>query len=205
MPRDGSATRERILAAAERLVVAKGLSGTSVDEIIAASSSSKGAFFHHFASKQALAEALTERYVAADLALLERGLEAAAATEADPVGRAIAFVRFLEDSAALLTADVGSGLVGCLYTPVLVEFDLAGEGSIAQVDKAAAQWREQYAALLHEALADRGIRGVPVDAIADHVFVTFRGAFLLARATGDAARVKEQFRALRMLLWALLR
>lgn len=205
MPRDGSATRERILAAAERLVIAKGLSATSVDEVIAASSSSKGAFFHHFASKQALAEALTERYVAADLALLEQGLEAAAAAGEDPVGRAIAFIRFFEDCASHITADVRSGLVGCLYTPILVEFGVAGEGSVAQIDKAAATWRESYAALLREALAARGIRGVPVDAIADHVFVTFRGAFLLARATGDSAQVKEQFRALRMLLWALLR
>ena len=55
MPRDGSATRQRILDAAERLVIENGYSSTSVDQVIAASETSKGAFFHHSDSKLALA------------------------------------------------------------------------------------------------------------------------------------------------------
>ncbi|MEJ7721594.1 MAG: TetR/AcrR family transcriptional regulator [Ilumatobacteraceae bacterium] len=57
MPRDGTATRERILDAAERLVIENGFSATSVDSVIDESSSSKGAFFHHFATKEKLARA----------------------------------------------------------------------------------------------------------------------------------------------------
>ncbi len=70
MPRDGTATRERILDAAEHLVIENGYAATSVDQVIAASGTSKGAFFHHFDSKRDLARALVERYVEADLAHL---------------------------------------------------------------------------------------------------------------------------------------
>ncbi|HYG93772.1 MAG TPA: helix-turn-helix domain-containing protein, partial [Nocardioides sp.] len=77
MPRDGSATRQRILDAARRLVIDNGFGRTSVDAVLAASGASKGAFFHHFPTKQALAEALVEQYVAGDLEMLEQGMAAA--------------------------------------------------------------------------------------------------------------------------------
>jgi TetR/AcrR family transcriptional regulator, transcriptional repressor for nem operon len=43
------------MEAAFTLVRRKGLSATSVDDICAAAGVSKGAFFHHFKSKDALA------------------------------------------------------------------------------------------------------------------------------------------------------
>ena len=74
MPRNGAPTRERILDAAERLVIDNGYAATSLDRVIAESHSSKGSFFHHFASKDELARALVERYAAADIAHLETAL-----------------------------------------------------------------------------------------------------------------------------------
>ena len=46
--------------------------------------------------------------------------------------------------------------------------------------------------------------GFDVDAVADHVFVTFEGAFLLCRATGDTVHLGAQLRVLRQLLESLL-
>ena len=46
----------------------QGYTATSLDQVIAESSSSKGAFFHRFSSKSDLALQLIERYVASDLA-----------------------------------------------------------------------------------------------------------------------------------------
>ena len=59
---------------------------TSLDQVIAESSSSKGAFFHHFRSKADLALRLVERYVVSDLGQLDAGLAAAASIE-DPAAR----------------------------------------------------------------------------------------------------------------------
>ena len=56
--------------AALGLFVAKGIAATSIDEIVAAAGVSKGGFYHHFASKDALLNALQERYITGFLSIL---------------------------------------------------------------------------------------------------------------------------------------
>jgi AcrR family transcriptional regulator len=53
-------TRQLILDAAYRLFARQGYGQTSVDGIIAEAGASKGAFYHHFASKEELFRALLE-------------------------------------------------------------------------------------------------------------------------------------------------
>lgn len=198
MPRDGSATRERILEVAQRLVIDNGFAATPVDAVIAASETSKGSFFHHFTSKQALADALVERYVAADLAMLEAGLDAARAASEEPVARAVAFVRHYED----LGDEIMRGTTGCLYTSILTERQLIGTGTSDPIGRAVVAWRDGFARLLRDALPPDP--GIDVEALSDHVFVTFEGAFLLARTTGDPADMRRQLAVLRRLLESLL-
>lgn len=197
MPRDGRATRERILSAAEALVIENGYAATSVDQVIAASGTSKGAFFHHFESKRALADALVDRYVASDLAHLEAALSAAHEQSDRAAGRAVAFVRYFEDRADEIMDEQS----GCLYASILIERELVTTGASDPITKAVVAWREGYADLLRDALRDPEI---DLDAVADHVFVTFEGAFLLARTTGDPDHMRTQLRVLRQFLQALL-
>ncbi len=207
MPKDGTATRERILETAERLVIENGYSATSLDQVIAASGSSKGAFFHHFGSKLELAQSLVSRYVAADVAHLEAAVAEVAGID-DPAERVVAFLRVFEDGA--------DGLMGaqssCLYVAVLTERQLAASGTSDQITGAIVAWRETLSRMLAEALAvrpradDAGVAHdeVDTDALADHVFVTFEGAFLLCRSTGDAGHMRAQLRVLRQLVQGLL-
>ncbi|UMG91316.1 TetR/AcrR family transcriptional regulator [Nocardioides sp. TF02-7] len=199
MPRDGTATRARILDAAQRLVIDNGFNATTVDAVLAAAGTSKGAFFHHFASKQDLAAALVDKYVAADLEMLELGLAAARAAGDDPVERAVAFVRWYEEQAD----EIMAGTTGCLYTSVLAEMELVEAGTSDPITKAVVVWREEFAALLRDALPARS--DVDVDALSDHVWVTFEGAFLLARTTSDPGHMRRQLRVMRVLLESLLR
>lgn len=198
MPKDGTLTRERILDAAEHLVIENGFAATSVDQVLAAAPTSKGAFFHHFGSKLDLARALTERYVAADVANLH---EALAATEqvADPAERLVAFVRHFEDRAEAIMAAQSS----CLYVAVLTERQLVSNGTAGLITGAIEAWRKEIAGLLHAAAIARGVDLEDlggVDALADHVFVTFEGAFLLCRSTGDSTHMRTQLGVLRSLL-----
>lgn len=197
MPRDGSATRERILAAAERLVIDNGYAATSVDQVIAESGTSKGAFFHHFESKRALADALVDRYVASDVAMLQAALEHARTETDDPVERALAFVQYFEDAGDEIMQEQS----GCLYTSILTERQLVSSGASDPIAKAVIAWREGYAELLRDALPDS--TDVDVEALSDHVFVTFEGTYLLARTTGDPSHMRTQLRTLRTLLAAL--
>ena len=201
VPRNGAATRERILATAERLVIENGFSATPVEKVIAESGSSKGAFFHHFDSKLALAQALVERYVAADLGQLHRALEAACAATDDPVDRLLGFLRIFEDEADALMAEQSS----CLYLAVLTERQLADEGTAEPITAAVIAWRDAVATLITEAYARLDpAPAIDPDALADHLFVTFEGAFLLCRSTGEPEHMRRQLRVLRQLVESLL-
>ena len=201
MPRDGAPTRARILDTAERLVIENGFAATTVDQVIAESGTSKGSFFHHFESKMDLARSLVARYAAADIANLDDALAKARAQTGDPAEQVIAFVRVFEDGADELMSAQSS----CLYVSILTERQLARSGTAEQIVAAIEAWRTALAALLREAFARRPPR-VPADpdALADHVFVTFEGAFLLCRSTGEPGHMRAQLTVLRGLLESLL-
>jgi TetR/AcrR family transcriptional repressor of nem operon len=198
MPRDGSATKQRILDTAERLIIENGYAATSVDHVIAESGTSKGAFFHHFDSKLALARALVERYAAADIAQLEDALAKTAASTDDPRERIVEFIQIFEDKADELMAAQSS----CLYVSILTERQLARSGTADQIVAAILAWRAGVAQLLRDALVGRA--DIDVAALADHLFVTFEGAFLLSRSTGDPGHMRAQLRVYRQLIESLL-
>jgi TetR/AcrR family transcriptional regulator, transcriptional repressor for nem operon len=178
----------------------QGYNATSLDQVIADSSSSKGAFFHHFSSKADLAEQLVERYVAADLAELDAGLAAAAGID-DSAQRVVAFLRFYEDGADELMSEQS----GCLYATVLAEREFAGSTINRQVAKAVLAWRAAVVDLLRPAIADRrpGL-DIDVEALADHLYTTFEGGFILCRTLETADAMRGQLRVFRQLVEALL-
>jgi AcrR family transcriptional regulator len=54
--------RGQIMDAAERLFVSKGFEDTSVNDILQAVGIAKGTFYHHFVSKEAVMDAIIDRY-----------------------------------------------------------------------------------------------------------------------------------------------
>jgi TetR/AcrR family transcriptional repressor of nem operon len=200
MPKDGTPTRTRILDTAERLVLERGFAATSVDEVIARSSSSKGAFFHHFPTKNDLGRALVERYAAADVAHLEAFMSAAEAETNDPAGQVIAFVRRFEEAADEIVAEQPS----CLYVSFIYDRQLSQDGTTDMIVDAIVAWRDLLRAKLQAASDRHPPRGeVDLEDLANHVFVTFEGAFILARSLGDPSQMRRQLRVLRRSLEAL--
>ncbi|ASW53358.1 TetR/AcrR family transcriptional regulator [Plantactinospora sp. KBS50] len=198
MARDSTATRERILEAAERLVLEYGFGSTTVDGVVAASGTSKGAFFHHFAGKQELARALVARIAAADHRLLAAAL-AEVAPLGDPAARLLAFLAHFEQVAGTVVEEE----TGCLYISVLTERQLIDSGTADQIAEVVRTWRTAIAELVRAAFLGRADGGIDAEELADHVFVTFEGAFLLSRALGEP-HVAAQLRVLRLMLAGLL-
>lgn len=62
--------REELIDCAQRLFLAQGYEKTTINEVIAATDLSKGAFYHHFRSKEELLEAITERIARESLAFV---------------------------------------------------------------------------------------------------------------------------------------
>jgi TetR/AcrR family transcriptional repressor of nem operon len=189
MPRDGTATRERILDAAQRLVLEHGFAGTSVDAVLAAASATKGGFFHHFPSKDALGRALLERYAAGDKQLLADFMAAAEAETDDPAQQLVAFVRHFEHAAA----ELAPTQPGCLFVSFIYERQLAGDGGDDLIADTIREWRNRLLDKLNDA-ARAHPPAIPVDlpSLADHVFTVFEGGFILTRAMDDPAHLPAQ-------------
>jgi TetR/AcrR family transcriptional regulator, transcriptional repressor for nem operon len=202
MPRDGAATRTRILDAAETLVLEKGFAGTSVDDVIASAGTTKGGFFHHFPSKQALARALVERYVAADLELLDDLLARAEAASDDPLDRLLRFVALQED----LLDDFGGAVPGCLYASFCYEQELVDDTTRGLIADAVLAWRTRTRELL-DRVADRYPPRVEVDldALADQGLAVYEGSFVLSRALGEPELLRGQLRHFRTYLELVFR
>ena len=64
-PKPAEVRRHEILDAAEHLFVSHGYEDTSVSRILDAVGIAKGTFYHHFASKEAVMDAIIDRYVQA--------------------------------------------------------------------------------------------------------------------------------------------
>ncbi|HCT78145.1 MAG TPA: TetR/AcrR family transcriptional regulator [Micromonosporaceae bacterium] len=83
MSERGQATRERLIATASRLFGDHGFDGTAVEAVLQESGVSRGALYHHFASKEALFDAVLERM---DVDITRQTV-AAVDRAADPVER----------------------------------------------------------------------------------------------------------------------
>ena len=94
-------TRERILAAAETIVLRQGFAGTPLDDILKATRLTKGAFFHHFKGKADLAAALVESYREVSSVRFERFAAEADAASDDPLDATL--TAFLFASSRLLS------------------------------------------------------------------------------------------------------
>jgi TetR/AcrR family transcriptional repressor of nem operon len=197
----GVTTRERILEVAERMVLERGFHATTLDAILSEAAVSKGAFFHHFESKDALGSALIDRYAARDAELLERVMTAAEAVTDDPGDQVVAFVRNFEEA----TGDITEAQPGCLFVSFIYE---RGPGIPADDDVIVGSielWRERILDKLEQAVASHPrLRGVDLPALADQVFTIFEGGFVLARATNDSTHLRRQLAQLRHYLELLM-
>ncbi len=88
-PKPGS--RSRLLDAAMAVIRAKGYSDTTVEDVCAAAGLTKGAFFHHFETKEDLAVAAAEHFAG-----MAAGLFASAPfhAHADPRDRVLGYIDF---------------------------------------------------------------------------------------------------------------
>lgn len=189
MTRSGAATRERILDSAEQLVLDKGLAATSVDDILTGAGASKGAFFHHFPTKNHLARALVERYAAADVGFLDEFMTKAEAEHTDPVDQVLAFISAFVKASDELVAQQPS----CLYVSYIYDRQLTEDGTNDVIRTTLLAWRARLADKLREAAAAHPpVREVDLDALADHVAASFEGAFVIVRATGEPDVMRRQ-------------
>jgi len=183
-PRRGDA-RRALIDAAHALVRQKGWSGTSVDELCGAAGVTKGAFFHHFASKEALGVAAAGEWTERAREHIFKRPEIIAI--ADPLERVFAHIdlrlAMLEGPAEDFSCFVGT----------MVQEAFATSPSLrAASDASLTAYAEALAGDIQAAVGLYGT-SAPVDALslAYHAQAVLQGAFILAKAKGDPAQARE--------------
>jgi TetR/AcrR family transcriptional repressor of nem operon len=194
MSTKGEQTRERILAAAEPLVLRQGFTGTSLDDILKATGLTKGAFFNHFASKADFARALVERYARNDFELFARFSAQADRLSDDPLEQSFIFLRLFEDFIENLSEPL-AGCVFAAFTYESLQFDRSIHDFIAD---SLQRWSALYEAKFNAVLARyRPARPVSARDLAEMIVAIIEGGFILSRSYNDAkfiARQSKQFR-----------
>ena len=198
MPRDPERTRTDIMDAAEALIFDHGFAGASVSAIIDEAGVTKGAFFHHFDTKNALARALVERFATADRALLDGAVERARRYSRDPVQRVLILVSLLEE---YVEGRPGDEPPGCLYASYCYQAELFDQATLEVARRAMRSWRERVGEMLAEAVEAEPPRvPVEVDDLADMLTVIFEGAYVMSRTLHEPGSVGRQLRQYRQYL-----
>lgn len=197
-PRDPVDTRRRLVEAAIRVVREKGYVATTVDDLCAAAGVSKGAFFHHFADKQAVALAAAEEFSARAESLFAASPLREAATPRD---RLFAYLALRK--ALLAMGDIAE--VTCLFGTMVQEVwdthptirDACGHAIGAHAGGLVADIAAAKAACARHA-------DWTPESLALHTQAVIQGAFVLAKAGGDIAVAVDSLTHLERYLRCLL-
>lgn len=182
-PERGDA-RTRLLEAARDLIRANGFASTSVDDLCRAAGVTKGAFFHHFESKEALGVAVAEFWSQTTGALFAA---APYHEPADPLDRVLAYVAFRR---ALIVGDRAA--YTCLAGTLIQEVHDTSPAVRAACGRAILDHAATLVADIEAARAQRGITGTwTAESLARHTQAVLQGAFILAKAGDDAELARE--------------
>ena len=172
--------RQKLLDGALELIREKGYSSTSVNELCAHAGVTKGAFFHHFASKNALAVAAANHWSEITAAFFET---APYHQHDDPLDRVFGYLDFRK---AILKGEIAefTCLVGTMVQETYGTHPDIREACEASISGHAAKVEADIAL----AMKRYWIRAPwTAESLAMHTQAVLQGAFVLAKAKGGAA------------------
>ena len=182
-PERGDA-RTRLLEAARSVIRTKGFAATTVDDLCAEAGVTKGAFFHHFESKEALGVAAADFWAETTTVFFQG---APYHDHDDPLDRILAYVEFRK---SIIEGELPE--FTCLVGTMVQE---AYESHPGIRDACAASIFGHAATLEPDIAAAMSARGIESDwtaaSLAKHTQAVLQGAFILAKATGDPAMARE--------------
>jgi TetR/AcrR family transcriptional repressor of nem operon len=168
-------SKTRLLDAALQVIRAKGYSATRIEDICEAAGLTKGSFFHHFDSKEALALAAAGYWCEITGAFFASAPYRALA---DPLDRLLAYVDFRK---SILQGDL-SGFT-CLVGTMVQEVYNTHPALREACNKSISDHAATLVPDIEEAMRQRGIQaGWTAESLALYTQATIQGAFILAKA-----------------------
>lgn len=179
-----TSARDKILDVSLNLIRANGYGATSVDELCAAAGVTKGAFFHHFASKEALGVASAQHWTAVTAPMF------ASAYYHEPqnaVDRVLAYVAFRKQIAT--GPEIAD--LACLAGTMIQETFVSHPDIRAACGASILSHAQTLVADIQDALDEAGQGHMSARSLAIFTQTTLQGAFVLAKAADDPSIVAE--------------
>ena len=174
-PKPGA--RDSLIEASYTLIRERGYAATSVDELCAEAGVSKGAFFHHFENKDALAVAALDGWSELSAALFQA---APYHKHKDPLNRILSYLDFRK---SMMKGEVVS--FSCLAGTIVQEAFSKNDEIRAACDASISGHAASLEADIAEAMKLHGVRGKwSALSLALHIQAVLQGAFILAKAKG---------------------
>lgn len=174
----------RLLEAARDVIRRKGFAATSIDDLCQSAGVTKGAFFHHFKTKDALGVAAANFWADATSAMFAG---APYHKPDDPLDRVLAYLDFRKDIIGGETFEY-TCLVGTMTQEV-------HDSAPAIRDACAASIFGHAATLVADIEAAKAQRGIDADwtaeSLARHTQAVLQGGFILAKATKNPDLARE--------------
>jgi len=178
----GEQTREHILATAESIILQRGYSGTSIEEIIGEAGITKGGFFYHFDGKNDLAKNLILRYLDNDVKFFEGLAERAQSLTEDPLQQLLIFLKLMAEAMADLP-DTHPGCLVASFTYEARQFDdevreLNAQGVLT--------WRRIFVDQFEKVLKKYPMKiEKPLGELADMLSSVIEGGIIMSKVLND--------------------
>lgn len=177
--------RTRLIEAARSLVRHRGFAATSVDDLCAAAGVTKGAFFHHFPSKEALGVALVDDWTAMTGAMFAAHPYNA---KADALDRVFAYIDLRRELLGQPLPDFS-----CVAGTTVQEAYETSPPIRAAAERSIRSGFDHVRRHLEEALAAHPVPGITAESLAQQFQVATQGGIILAKALNDPAPARAAF------------
>lgn len=177
----GAATRARIVAAAASLVRGQGVAGTSLDDVMAASGTSKSQVYHYFANKDALISEVVRTQLGQVIAAQQPDLGEISSWEG--------LQRWSDRVVEMNLATQGVG--GCPLGSLVGELAERSDSARRQLAEGFAEW-QSYLSVGLATMQDNGEITPDADPaeLALTIMSALQGGLLMAQATRSARPVE---------------
>ena len=195
-PRNPDQTRQRILEAAFMEIYRNGFQGMRLDEVLAATSLTKGALYHHFPNKQALGYAVVDEVILPTVqAMWIQPLRGAD----DPLQAVIDVIEQMPDNKPPEMIQYG-----CPLNNLAQEMSPLDEGFRQRIDHVFGEWHGATRMALEKAQQQGQIReDCDCEEIATFVMAALEGCIGLAKSAQSKDRLKVCNRGLRQFVLSL--
>jgi len=177
----GAATRARIVAAAASLVRRQGVAGTSLDDVMAATGTSKSQLYHYFANKDALVREVVKTQLGQVIAAQQPDLGEVSSWEG--------LQRWCDHVVAMTRATQGVG--GCPLGSLVGELAEQSDSARHELAQAFAEW-QSYLSTGLATMRDNGELTAAADPaeLALTVLSALQGGLLMAQTLRSARPVE---------------